>query len=254
LPLSLQLKNGGVSFSICAKGALVDKNKIFFSYRRTDTADISSLIYQRLKDRFGAKNVFMDVHDSPIGQYFSDTLKNQIKQSLVVLVLIGPDWLDVTLPEGQRRLDEPEDWVRKEIECAMMSDAHILPVCVKGARMPPENQLPSSIQKLARITALHVEREALLDEALARIIEYCANAMENADRMRERLRHAQDELKEAKEEARVIKLNAQAAWKPMHVLAGMVFILAACAAALLTFPGKDQHTDATIICRLCSER
>jgi hypothetical protein len=71
-------------------------------------------------------------------------------------VLIGRDWLEVQGPDGRRRLDDPDDVLRREITAALARDILVIPVLVEGATMPSEHTLPSDIAPLARRNALEL--------------------------------------------------------------------------------------------------
>jgi YVTN family beta-propeller protein len=67
----------------------------------------------------------------------------------VVLALIGRSWLSALGPQGQRRLDDPDDFVRRELETALRRGLVIIPLLVEGAIMPTSNQLPAVLAPLA---------------------------------------------------------------------------------------------------------
>jgi hypothetical protein len=71
----------------------------------------------------------------------------------VLLAVIGPRWLAAEGDAG-RRLDDPQDWVRLEIEAAIERRVRVIPVLVDGATMPPARDLPPSLQPLARRHAI----------------------------------------------------------------------------------------------------
>ncbi len=123
---------------------------IFISYRRSDSQADAGRIYDRLAAHFGPKAVFKDVDDIPPGADFRDYLNTTLNQCLVVLVVIGPGWLTATDSAGQRRLDNPADWVRVEVEEALRRDGVlVVPLLVGHAAMPRPDELPNSLQNLA---------------------------------------------------------------------------------------------------------
>jgi hypothetical protein len=73
-----------------------------------------------------------------------------------MIVLIGDAWLTAKDRAGQRRLDLPKDWVRREIEAALSGDIPIIPVRLQGAGMPSEEDLPSSIADLSEFQSAEV--------------------------------------------------------------------------------------------------
>jgi len=94
------------------------RGKIFISYRRDDSASLALGIYQFLERQFGRNNVFIDV-DMQAGAKFPDLLERRLGECKILLALIGPRWLDARDDAGNRRLDDPNDWVRLEIARAL---------------------------------------------------------------------------------------------------------------------------------------
>lgn len=91
--------------------------KIFLSYRRGDAPGFAGRIYDRLEQSFPAENLFMDVEGGiRAGQDFVRVLEQEVSICDVMLVLIGPDWLAAADEQGRRRLDNPQDFVRIEVE------------------------------------------------------------------------------------------------------------------------------------------
>src|SRR5262245_23732537 len=97
--------------------------KIFISDRWEDSEHATGRIYDRLELRFGADNVFFDVDAIRTGVDFRRRLAEALGQSDVVLVVIGEAWLGARYRDGpragQRRLDDPKDFVRVEVEAAL---------------------------------------------------------------------------------------------------------------------------------------
>ena len=86
-------------------------DKIFINYRREDSIGTAGRLRDRLAQAFGQKNLFMDVDSIPAGVDFVAYLNNQVAACDVVLVVIGPNWLDAKDESGRRRLDNPDDFV-----------------------------------------------------------------------------------------------------------------------------------------------
>jgi hypothetical protein len=129
--------------------------KVFISYRRADSASASGRIYDRLVARFGQQNVFKDVDNIPPGVNFGAYIQNSLRQCAVVLVVIGPHWLD----PGGPRLDDPTDWVRIEIEMAFALKLTVIPLLVEGAPVPNAAQLPGSLRELTQINMVMVRND-----------------------------------------------------------------------------------------------
>jgi predicted ATPase len=132
------------------------RRRVFLSYRREDSGGHAGRLADHLLDRFGAGAVFMDVDSIEAGEDFTAEIARAIKETDLVLVVIGPDWSNVTAHDGSRRLEDPGDFVRREIEVALAADVRVIPVLVGDARMPPEDDLPATIAPLAHLSAVEV--------------------------------------------------------------------------------------------------
>ncbi|NOY00283.1 MAG: FHA domain-containing protein [Verrucomicrobia bacterium] len=120
------------------------------SYRRKDSTDITGRIYDRLIANFGKKAVFKDVGSIPLGVHFAEHISATIKRSRVVIAVIGSEWWGSSDDTScSRRLDDPKDFVRIEIESAIENNIPIIPLLVKGMHMPNETELPDSLKRLA---------------------------------------------------------------------------------------------------------
>src|SRR5262249_32309376 len=101
-------------------------------------------------------SVFMDVTDIRPGDDFVTTLDSALSSSRVVLAVIGPDWLTCASADGRRRLDDPGDHLRLEIAHALRAGVRVIPVLVRGTRMPTEPDLPADSKARARRQAQEV--------------------------------------------------------------------------------------------------
>jgi hypothetical protein len=119
-----------------------------------------------LSERFGASNVFRDARSINEGEHFPARISQAIAHSDTALILIGPTWLATTDPGGSRiRLDDPEDWVRLEIEAVMQRRITTIPVLVGGAVLPSSRLLPPTIQKVAEFQAAELRDETFPQDA-----------------------------------------------------------------------------------------
>lgn len=92
--------------------------------------------------------VFMDVEDIPFAVSFPDFIREEITNSKVLIALIGADWI--------KKINQPDDPVRTEIEVAISSQVAVLPVLIGNTPMPNPDQLPGSISTIARQNAVTV--------------------------------------------------------------------------------------------------
>jgi parallel beta-helix repeat protein len=127
---------------------------IFISYRREETAGQAGRLYDRLSGQFGADRVFMDVDSVAFGLDFIQAVTEAVAGCDVLLALIGRQWTDVADGRGRRRIDDPDDFVRVEIEAALARDIRVVPVLVEGAVLPQAGDLPPELRPLVRRQAL----------------------------------------------------------------------------------------------------
>src|SRR5690349_10570277 len=109
---------------------------IFVSYRRQDSSHLAGRLYDRLADRFGEDQVFMDVDTIEPGVDFAEEITRAVSACKVLLAVIGPNWLAATDERGCRRLDDPDDFVRLEIEAALARGVRVIPILADDAVMP----------------------------------------------------------------------------------------------------------------------
>ena len=131
---------------------------IFISYRRKDSADVVGRIYDQLVKHFGAQYVFKDVYSIPLGSDFGKYIIEAIGKSGVLLAVIGEKWLEMN-DAGKTRLDEPNDFVRIEIESALAGEIPVIPLLVRGATMPPKEKLPPSLKKLSGKNGIQIRSD-----------------------------------------------------------------------------------------------
>jgi len=129
---------------------------IFISYRREETAGQAGRLYDRLSGRFGTGRVFMDVDSIAIGVDFTTAITEAVSGCDILLALIGREWLSITDSRGRRRIDDPDDFVRVEIEAALQRDIRVVPVLVEGAMLPQASDMPPSLRPLVRRQALMI--------------------------------------------------------------------------------------------------
>jgi hypothetical protein len=144
--------------------------RIFISYRREETAYPAGWLYDRLAERFGSGQVFKDVDSIQLGDDFVAVITGAVGSCDVLLALIGKEWLTATDERGRRRLDDPDDFVRLEVEAALAREVRVIPILVDGAKMPTAEQLPASLAKLVRRQALELS-PARFDSDLGRLLK-----------------------------------------------------------------------------------
>jgi hypothetical protein len=122
---------------------------IFISYRRDDTEGEAGRLFDDLTRAYGDDSVFMDVTGIQPGLDFRKAIDANVGSCGVLLAMIGVTWATVTDTNGNRRLDNANDFVRLEIATALARGTPVIPVLVHGARMPAAEQLPDDLKDLA---------------------------------------------------------------------------------------------------------
>jgi hypothetical protein len=175
------------------------------SYRRGDSGHAGRL-YDALSSRFGTDNVFMDVDTIAPGADFAEVIDRAVTSCDVVIALIGRGWLTANDTDGRRRLEDPDDFVRLELESGLAHDIVVIPTCVQGAAVPSAEELPPSLAALAGRQAVEL-RDIGWHDDVARLI-----------RRLERLAEGGKEP----EKAHVERLPAPRSWRSKRLLVPVV--------------------------------
>jgi len=123
--------------------SVVSSRGIFLSYRRADAAPYARLLQFQLRERFPDMHIFMDLDSIEPGLDFAEVIGEAVDSCALLVVLMGRQWLDLTDEQGRRRLDNPEDYVRFEVQTALERGVRVIPVLVDGAKPPRPEQLPA---------------------------------------------------------------------------------------------------------------
>ena len=131
---------------------------IFINYRRGDDPGFTQALFSRLEQAFAPERLFMDVDNIAPGLDFVQVLNDQVARCDVLIAVIGKNWLGAA-DEGERRLDNPDDFVRVEIESALAQKKRVIPVLVNDAKMPRSTELPEGLKPFARCNAVRLTHE-----------------------------------------------------------------------------------------------
>ncbi len=157
-PPSSHAVNGGEAYG-----------SVFISYRRGDAGDVVGRIYDRLVDRFGRAHVFKDVDSIPLGVDFRKHLSESVGECRILLAIISRGWLQQS--DGERRVDQTNDFVRIEIEAALQRNIPVIPVLVQGASLPSAQELPQSLCELAYRNATVVRADPDFQADIVRLMD-----------------------------------------------------------------------------------
>ncbi len=142
---------------------------IFINYRSTDSYCYGALLHLDLKGHFGEDLVFFDCQSIPPGADFASELLGHVRSARVLLAVIGKHWLVASDPNGRRRIDDPDDWIRRELAEAFDAGVRVIPVLIDEAGLPREADLPGDIAALSRCQYRHLRRRETTSD-LARIV------------------------------------------------------------------------------------
>src|SRR5262249_2879619 len=146
---------------------------VFINYRGEDSYSYGALLHAELCRRFGSGLVFLDSESIPAGADYVEQLLGQVRRARVVLAVIGTRWLIASGPDG-RRIDDPADWIRRELVEAFAAGLRVIPVLIDGADMPTAADLPDELATLARCQYRRLRhRDASVD--LARLVSELAD-------------------------------------------------------------------------------
>ena len=145
--------------------------RLFINYRTADTRNAATALAKALKREFDPRRIFIDYLGIQGGEPWRARLLHEVEQATVLFALIGKDWLRTLDPETQqRRLDQPEDWVRQEIECAVRSETKIVPVLVDDAVLPVEQDLPVSLRPIAALQTRPFQTRTAFESDVKRLV------------------------------------------------------------------------------------
>ena len=133
--------------------------EVFINYRRDDSTAFAGRLYDLLVTALGREKVLIDVERIDLGLDFRAAIEATIAQCDIVLVVIGPEWLQ------SGRLNNPDDFVRLEIETALRLAKIVIPVLAGDARMPKASDLPESIRPIIRRQAVSLRHERFRSDA-----------------------------------------------------------------------------------------
>lgn len=138
-------------------------NSIFISYRRSDSQHAAFAIVDRVRWAFGQDEVFFDRGSIEGGDEWSESIRNALLSARVVLVIVGASWLRVADEWGRRRLDDPKDWVRREICEALAREGagqiEVIAVYLDGVAAVEEAALDAPLQRLHALQAITLPNE-----------------------------------------------------------------------------------------------
>ena len=141
-----------------------DTKAVFISYRRDESAGYAGRIADSFEEHFGEDIIFRDIDSLVPGLDFAEAIERALESSEVLLAVIGRNWLTATDAAGQKRLEEPDDYVRTEIATALKRNIRVIPLLIQGAAMPSARDLPDDLAPLSRRNAFEIHDSSWRDD------------------------------------------------------------------------------------------
>jgi hypothetical protein len=172
------------------------------------------MLAEKLVEQYGASSVFLDIDNVPLGVDFRHHLDSAVARCDILLALIGDSWLESKHDDGTRRLDDPGDFVRIEIEAALNRNIAVIPVLAGNARMPLQKELPQSMGAFAYRNASELrsgkDLRSHIDRLLAGLNAHL-NQVPNQPKESNRTQpHLSETPKQPKEKPSVVKSPSRA--------------------------------------------
>lgn len=145
-------------------------SRIFVSYRRDETSGHAGRLIDRLNGHFGRERVFFDLQTIRPGMDRVKALESALSECSVLIAVIGKAWAEGLDRKGRRRIDSPEDSLRREVATALQREVLVVPVLVQGATMPDSTDLPDDLAPLTRRQAIELT-DVRWDYDVAQLIE-----------------------------------------------------------------------------------
>lgn len=140
------------------------KSDIFISYRRSKDGketDSAVSLKTNLQRRLTGKSIYLDVHGAPTGETIQGDILKLTRASQVFVIAINSTWNDTV-----ERLQNPNDYVRLEIELALSLDLNIMPIVLSDGRLPTIDELPESLRGILDRQATFVSNYETYDNAI----------------------------------------------------------------------------------------
>lgn len=132
---------------------------IFISYRHKDTQGEASRLADDLRAALSGVHIFRDVETIAPGEDFVAALERALSECSVMLVLIGPIWLETRDAQGRRKIDDPNDWTRLEVATGLKRGVRVIPVTCRDASLPSTDELPEDLRELRRRQAFQLDND-----------------------------------------------------------------------------------------------
>lgn len=142
---------------------------VFVNYRVQEQPGYATLLHRELVQTFGEDAVFLASRSIRLGDDFVHEVFGNLRQSDVLLVVMGAHWLEFGDIGHSGTPGTDFDWVHREIAEAFMLGSRVIPVLVEDAELPSEAALPDDIAALSRCQYMRL-RHYSIDSDLAQLV------------------------------------------------------------------------------------
>lgn len=131
--------------------------QVFLSYRRDDSDAFAGRLHEGLCAALGgADRVFMDQFSIRPGEAYAWAIQQAAAHCHVMIALIGKHWLTLKNSSGRRKLDDPDDYLRREITAGLDRGIVVIPALLPGAEVPERPDLPDEMRGLEQLQMLQL--------------------------------------------------------------------------------------------------
>lgn len=155
-------------------------NRIFISYRRSDSSTFAAMLARELDGLFEGACVFFDKSSIDLGKDYEKVIDDALSNCAVFIPVIGSRWLARPSEVGDNRLFERNDLVRIELETAAHRQLWTIPILADGAVMPTQHDLPESVAWVTKMNALAIATDDMKTGCLS-LVEPIQQAFEFAE-------------------------------------------------------------------------
>jgi TIR domain len=129
--------------------------QIFLNYRASDEPFGVQMLDRELSEQFGSDVVFLASKSIDLGEDWEERMFAAVEESTAVLMVIGRNWLDAKDADGRRRIDDPGDFVRREIRTALRLNKQVIPVRLAVPRLSAAD-LPTDLHDVLRCQDIEI--------------------------------------------------------------------------------------------------
>lgn len=155
-------------------------NKIFINYRQDDSPWNSLALYQELLKHFSKDTIFKDFNTITPGADFVESIENALETCDVLLVLIDENWMTIEDKKGNRRIKDPNDFVRLEIAVALKRNIPVIPILFENAKLPLADELPEDLKNLAQRQSIEIGKTRF-ESDVKRLVEAIRKSLSNGN-------------------------------------------------------------------------